>query len=149
MNVRRVISAFGMGVTLLMITYLLVYLFGGEGAYIREISLLYNYKTLLKEVLWSGIVCVSFTYFVEALKAMKENHDYKIIGVLLFGLVFLTVIIAITSEVNRIYKSETIEDWYYGLVIVGFMLDTITSMIGFKLEEETLNQKLKERNQNK
>ena len=80
---------------------------------------------------------------------MKENHDYKIIGVLIFGLIFLTVIIGVTSEVNRIYKSETIEDMFYGLVIVGFMLDTIAAMIGFKLEEKALNKKLNERNQNK
>ena len=148
MNIRRVFSAFGIGVVLLAITYLLVYVIGGEEAYTKEISILFNHKVLFKEVAWSGIVCVSFTYLIEIYKDMMDSRDYKIIGVLAFGLIFLAVVIFATSKMNKIYISETIEDIFYGLLLISFMLDLCISMIRYKIDEKSLNQKLKERNHN-
>jgi len=146
MNIRRVFGAFGIGVVLLAITYLLIYVIGGEDAYASEIAILFNHKVLFKEVAWSGIVCVSFTYLIEVYKDMIESRDYKLIGVLVFGIVFLTVVIFATSKMNKIYISESIEDLFYGLLLISFMLDTCVSMVAYKIEEKALNQKLKERN---
>jgi len=146
MNIRRVFGAFGIGVVLLAITYLLIYVIGGEDAYTSEIAILFNHKVLFKEVAWSGIVCVSFTYLIEVYKDMMESRDYKLIGVLVFGIVFLTVVIFTTSKMNKIYISESIEDLFYGLLLISFMLDTCVSMVAYKIEEKALNQKLKERN---
>ena len=146
MNIRRVFGAFGIGVVLLAITYLLIYVIGGEDAYTSEIAILFNHKVLFKEVAWSGIVCVSFTYLIEVYKDMIESRDYKLIGVLVFGIVFLTVVIFATSKMNKIYISESIEDLFYGLLLISFMLDTCVSMVAYKIEEKALNQKLKERN---
>ncbi|MCR5185890.1 MAG: hypothetical protein K6D97_02085 [Clostridia bacterium] len=146
MNIRRVFGAFGIGVVLLAITYLLIYVIGGEDAYTSEIAILFNHKVLFKEVAWSGIICVSFTYLIEVYKNMMESRDYKLIGVLVFEIVFLTVVIFATSKMNKIYISESIEDLFYGLLLISFMLDTCVSMVAYKIEEKTLNQKLKERN---
>ena len=53
------------------------------------------------------------------------------------------------SSKRIIYKSDTIEEMFYGLLLIGFMVDIVFSMIGFKIEESILNKKIKERNQSK
>ena len=117
MNIRKIVSAFGVGVTILAFTYLAVYALGGAEAYLEEIKLLVSPRLLFKEVLWSGIVCVSFTYLTEAFKAMRENKDNKVAIVIGVGLAFLAVIIFIipnakttpikaSTSVNRNMKKE-------------------------------------------
>ena len=146
MNIRKIVSAFAVGVTILAFTYLAVYVLGGLDAYLEEIKLLVKPRLLAKEVLWSGIVCVSFTYLTEAFKAMRENKDNKVAIVIGVGLAFLAVVIYLTAKINKIYKSETIEDIFYTTLLVYYLADIGITMIGFKMEEKKLNQKIKERN---
>jgi len=146
MNIRKIVSAFGVGVTILAFTYIAVYLLGGTQAYLEEIKLLVSPRLLAKEVLWSGIVCVSFTYLTEAYKAMKQNEDNKVIAVIAIGLVFLASVIFLTAKINKIYKSETIEDIFYTTLLVYYAADMGLTMVGFKMEEKKLNKKIKERN---
>ncbi len=146
MNIRKIVSAFGVGVTILAFTYIAVYLLGGTEAYLEEIKLLVSPRLLAKEVLWSGIVCVCFTYLTEAYKVMKQNEDNKVIGLLAGGLVFLAAVIFLTSRINKIYKSETIEDVFYTALLIYYTVDMGLTMIGFKMEEKSLNKKIKERN---
>ena len=64
----------------------------------------------------------------------------------LLGLAFLAVVIYLTAKINKIYKSETIEDIFYTTLLVYYLADMGITMIGFKMEEKKLNQKIKERN---
>lgn len=51
------LSGFTLGITLLVIAYASIYFISGENTFIAEIQQLQNIKTLITQVIFSGIAC--------------------------------------------------------------------------------------------
>ena len=62
------LSGFTLGVTLLIMAYVSVYFISGENTFIAEIQQLQNIKTLITQVIVSGIA-----YYLLAIKNLMKN----------------------------------------------------------------------------
>ena len=148
---------FTVGVTLLMVAYASIYFIAGESVFQNEIQQLQNIKTMLTQVIVTGIayylLFISFHIFsILQNKDLKDKyiakHPYKcILTISLVMLVFTWIIVYMISH-PKIY-SENIGAVNLIILVITYALVGLVFCIKSTKESyliKKINRKLQERN---
>lgn len=150
------IMGFFIGVTLLMIAYMSVYFISGQYAFANEISQLQNIKTLVSQIIITGLVYyilfVSFqiNLYLQS-RELITGSSYKMIFKTMTITILITLLIVSIQWIllnNNIYSRNivilNIIELFFSYII-GVIYFSIKFFKGSKVIEK-INQKLKERN---
>ncbi len=147
---------FPIGITLLILAYISVYFIAGENVFINEFSQLLNIKTLISQVLFSGIIWylmfINFNSYIEQQNKELENKDYlkhlyKEVLVLIIQVFIVIILLALSLNTNIF--SKNIETINLITIIIGYSLAGLYLCINFTKEShliKEINKKIKEIN---
>lgn len=148
---------FPVGVTLLMLAYISIYYISGENVFNSELYQLHNIKTLIFQILSTGIsgylLFITFYTFShlqneEFKNKLSTKHQYKSIFTIITIFVF---IVLITMEIlgNTKLFSKNISNLCILIFVIVYALGSLTFCIKDVSEKfliKEINNKLKERN---
>lgn len=148
---------FFIGITLLIVAYVGVYFILGEATFVKEMSQLQNIKTLIVQVVLTGIIYYMMLVCFKAFacienKEMKDKYMLKHPYTYLFIPLIITIIVfllAIYILSNSNIYSENIATLNLIILIICFALSALIFCIKSFRESQVIkkiNQKLKERN---
>lgn len=145
---------FPVGVTLLMIAYASVYFLVGDTVFYNEISQLQNIKTLIYQIIYSGLIWyllfITFNAFIEIQRQGLENKDYikhPYKNALTPIIPVLILIIALVLSLNTNIFSKNMVAMNFILIIIGYALVSLYLCIKFIKEShiiKEINNKIKE-----
>lgn len=151
------LAGFTVGVTLLIVAYTSVYFISGENTFQNEIAQLQNIKTLITQIIVSGIayylLFINFHIFsIMQNKELKEQymkiHPYRFVLTESIGtLIFIFFSIFMISN-THIY-SENIKDLNIILLVSTYAIIGLCIILKCTVENyllKKINQKLRERN---
>ena len=151
------LAGFTVGVTLLIVAYTSVYFISGENTFQNEIAQLQNIKTLITQIIVSGIayylLFINFHIFsIMQNKELKEQymkiHPYRFVLTESIGtLIFIFFSIFMFSN-THIY-SENIKDLNIILLVSTYSIIGLCIILKCTVENyllKKINQKLRERN---
>lgn len=142
---------FTLGITLLVMAYASIYFISGEDVFIAEMQQLQNIKTLITQVLVSGVAYFIIIALLYTANYVSENYltnnPYKYMStVILFLVILLLVMFFILGNTN-IY-SENISTVNIIIIILAYVTYGIIFCIMTSVQKHLIhkiNQKLKEK----
>ena len=147
---------FAVGVTLLMVAYASIYFVVGESTFQNEICQLQNIKTLITQVIVTGIayylLFISFHIFsILQNKELKDKymseHPYRFVLTLSLALLIILWLVEYMISRKQIY-SENIKTFNLIILVTIYVLVTLVFCIKCSKESyliKKINKKLKER----
>ena len=146
------LSGFTLGITLLVIAYASVYFISGENTFIIEIQQLQNIKTLITQVIVSGIAYYLLAILLNCYKEFNEKYarskPYKFVFITIVTFIlFILVMFCVLGNTN-IY-SKNIEMLNIIIVVCIYALTGLIFCIRNSIDKNLVNkfnQKLQEKN---
>mgnify|MGYP004595304975 FL=1 len=146
------LSGFTLGVTLLVIAYASVYFISGENTFIIEIQQLQNIKTLITQVIVSGIAYYLLAILLNCYKEFNEKYarskPYKFVFITIVTFILLVLIMFCVLGNANIY-SKNIEMLNIIIVVCIYALTGLIFCIRNSIDKNLVNkfnQKLQEKN---
>ena len=146
------LSGFTLGVTLLVIAYASVYFISGENTFIIEIQQLQNIKTLITQVIVSGIAYYLLAILLNCYKEFNEKYarskPYKFVFITIVTFILLVLIMFCVLGNANIY-SKNIEMLNIIIVVCIYALTGLIFCIRNLIDKNLVNkfnQKLQEKN---
>ena len=146
------LSGFTLGVTLLVIAYASVYFISGENTFIIEIQQLQNIKTLITQVIVSGIAYYLLAILLNCYKEFNEKYarskPYKFVFITIVTFIILVLIMFCVLGNANIY-SKNIEMLNIIIVVCIYALTGLIFCIRNSIDKNLVNkfnQKLQEKN---
>ena len=146
------LSGFTLGITLLVIAYASIYFISGENIFIAEIHQLQNIKTLITQVIFSGIayylLAILLNYYKEFNEKYAISNPYKfVLATIVTFILFILVMFCVLGNTN-IY-SKNIEMLNIIIVVCIYALTVLIFCIRNSIDKNLVNkfnQKLQEKN---
>ena len=146
------LSGFTLGVTLLVIAYASVYFISGENTFSIEIQQLQNIKTLITQVIVSGIAYYLLAILLNCYKEFNEKYarskPYKFVFITIVTFILLVLIMFCVLGNANIY-SKNIEMLNIIIVVCIYALTGLIFCIRNSIDKNLVNkfnQKLQEKN---
>lgn len=146
------LSGFTLGVTLLIMAYVSVYFISGENTFIAEIQQLQNIKTLITQVIVSGIayylLAILLNYYKKINEKYATSNPYKFVFITLVTFILLILVMLCVLGNTNIY-SKNIEMLNIIIVVCIYALAGLIFCIRNSIDKNLVNkfnQKLQERN---
>ena len=146
------LSGFTLGVTLLVIAYASVYFISVENTFIIEIQQLQNIKTLITQVIVSGIAYYLLAILLNCYKEFNEKYarskPYKFVFLTIVTFILLVLIMFCVLGNANIY-SKNIEMLNIIIVVCIYALTVLIFCIRNSIDKNLVNkfnQKLQEKN---
>ena len=146
------LSGFTLGVTLLVIAYASVYFISVENTFIIEIQQLQNIKTLITQVIVSGIAYYLLAILLNCYKEFNEKYarskPYKFVFITIVTFILLVLIMFCVLGNANIY-SKNIEMLNIIIVVCIYALTVLIFCIRNSIDKNLVNkfnQKLQEKN---
>ena len=146
------LSGFTLGITLLVIAYASVYFISGENTFIIEIQQLQNIKTLITQVIVSGIAYYLLAILLNCYKEFNEKYarskPYKFVFITIVTFIILVLIMFCVLGNANIY-SKNIEMLNIIIVVCIYALTGLIFCIRNSIDKNLVNkfnQKLQEKN---
>ena len=143
------LSGFTLGVTLLIMAYVNVYFISGENTFIAEIQQLQNIKTLITQVIVSGIayylLAILLNYYKKFNEKYATSNPYKFV----FITIVLLILVMLCVLGNTNIYSKNIEMLNIIIVVCIYALAGLIFCIRNSIDKNLVNkfnQKLQERN---
>lgn len=151
-NLLKSLSGFTLGITLLVIAYASIYFISGENIFIAEIQQLQNIKTLITQVIFSGIAYYLLAILLNYYKKFNEKYaisnPYKfVLATIVTFILFILVMFCVLGNTN-IY-SKNIEMLNIIIVVCIYALTVLIFCIRNSIDKNLVNkfnQKLQEKN---
>lgn len=146
------LSGFTLGITLLITAYASVYFISGENTFIIEIQQLQNIKTLITQVIVSGIAYYLLAILLNCYKEFNEKYarskPYKFVFITIVTFILLVLIMFCVLGNANIY-SQNIEMLNIIIVVCIYALTGLIFCIRNSIDKNLVNkfnQKLQEKN---
>ncbi len=142
----NVLIGFPVGISVLMISYVLLYVIVGEELYLSELSKLVDPEVLINQLLWSGVLYVLyFMVYKTLIKNIEDGTKPCKFVFTIFGIVAVTAIISIfVDKFGRF--GEDISALLVGIGILLLMGIAIVYSIINAINIEKINKALDKRN---
>jgi hypothetical protein len=128
--IYRYLSGFSFGVMMLALGYCLAYCIGGENYYASELATIFNVRTLLTQIVWSGIFyCVLSITVVNTHDFLsKEKNDVTFQFLLMFVVhcIVLILVAVFTQKFGNF--SAGIYSLLFGIGLIILILATVADM---------------------
>lgn len=106
------LSGFTLGVTLLIVAYTSIYFISGENTFITEIQQLQNIKTLITQVIVSGIayylLAVLLNYYKEYNEKYATSNPYKFVFITIVAFILLLLVMTYALGNTNIYSKNKV-----------------------------------------
>ena len=146
------LSCFTLGITLLVIAYASIYFISGENIFIAEIQQLQNIKTLITQVIFSGIayylLVILLNYYKEFNEKYAISNPYKFVLATIVTFILLILVMFCVLGNANIY-SKNIEMLNIIIVVCIYALTGLIFCIRNSIDKNLVNkfnQKLQEKN---
>lgn len=146
------LSGFTLGITLLVIAYASIYFISGENIFIAEIQQLQNIKTLITQVIFSGIayylLAILLNYYKEFNEKYAISNPYKFVLATIVTFILLILVLFCVLGNASIY-SKNIEMLNIIIVVCIYALTVLIFCIRNSIDKNLVNkfnQKLQEKN---
>lgn len=142
---------FTLGVTLLVMAYVSIYFVSGEDVFIVEIQQLQNIKTLITQVLISGMAYFIIIALLNASSYVSETYHktnpYKVISITILVFVIMLLVMFFLLGNTNIYSENISSVNVIIIVLVYASYGIIFGIITFFQKNliHKINQKLKEK----
>ena len=143
----RITFGFTLGITLLMITYLVLYHISGQETFYSLFSKLNNINTFQTQILIMGFcgTIISLAFYLVETQFSKENIS-TIMTVIIFSLFLLTCIISMFLIENIACFDKVVQDLLTVIGIIFFIVCGLIGCIETSINEFIINKKIKEKN---
>lgn len=146
------LSGFTLGITLLVIAYASIYFISGENTFIAEIQQLQNIKTLITQVIFSGIayylLAILLNYYKEFNEKYAISNPYKfVLATIVTFILLILVMFCVLGNANT--YSKNIEMLNIIIVVCIYVLTGLIFCIRNSIDKNLVNkfnQKLQEKN---
>ena len=149
-KLKKMLNTFYLGVTLLILAYILVYYFGNEVAYKQEILSLQNVNLLIYQCVMAGFLNVIINEAIGcvmkfARKYENEKLNAKVIIKLLLTFSILFLIFAIGLDNSKM--SDNVSNIYAFNIVIAMVITSITGIIERAVEVNKINKFLGKRDE--
>ena len=149
-NLLKKLTAFSLGNTMLLLSYILVYAIDGNPRFIQEISKLTEFEYLLGQVAFSGIIYVVIFLAINILAdfASKEKGRIKWKDLAKFVVLFvalLAVVIIIQLIDRRGILNDYVGSIFIGISVIDCVVVAIAYIIYNSIQKYKINKALKEK----
>ena len=153
-NLLKNLTAFSIGNTMLLLSYILVYAIDGNPRFTQEISKLTEFEYLLGQVAFSGIIYVVIFLAINILAdfTSKEKGGIKWKDLASFVVSFvalLAVVIIIQLIDRRGILNDYVGSIFIGISVIGCVVVAIAYIIHNSVEKYKINKALKEKQRDK
>lgn len=146
------LSGFTLGITLLIVAYASIYFISGESTFIAEVQQLQNIKTLITQVIVSGIAYYLLALLLNSYKEFYEKYatrkPYKFVFITIVTFILLVLIMFCALGNANIY-SKNIEMLNIIIMVCLYTLTGLIFCIRNSIDKNLVNkfnQKLQEKN---
>lgn len=149
-KLKKILNTFYLGVTLLILAYILVYYFGNEVAYKQEILSLQNVKLLIYQCVMAGFLNVIITEAIESvMKFARKCENEKLTAKVIFKflLVFSILFLVFAIGLENSNMSDNVASTYFFNIIIAMIITSITGIIERAIEVNKINEFLGKRDE--
>lgn len=149
-NLLKNLTAFSLGNTMLLLSYILVYAIDGSYRFTLEISKLTEFEYLLGQVAFSGIIYVviflAINIFADFTSKEKGGIKWKDLAKFV---ALLAVVIIIQLIDRRGILNDYIGSIFIGISVIGCVVAAIAYIIYNSAQKYKINKALKEKQRDK
>ena len=153
-NLLKSLTAFSLGNTMLLLSYILVYAIDGSYRFTLEISKLTEFEYLLGQVAFSGIIYVviflAINTFADFASKEKGRIKWKDLAKFVVSYVALLAVVIIIQLIDRRgILNDYIGGIFIGISVIGCVVAATAYIIYNSVQKNKINKALKEKQRDK